>query len=335
MTDNTHLTPRTYRVLGTLAAFIGLAASALGAWFFTLGLQQTERDETARQALILAGVLLTLCQLLAFGTAALLPERLLRRLRWALVGLGIVLFSFEVATMSVTQLALVQSSDVQASANDARIEELKAAIASHRATAAGLRDNAAAQSRSVLASSRERGGQALREAMEIEGRIAPMAIELSELQSAKRPTLTTLLGDDRTVLFAVVRSALIALVGLTMMSASGVLFRVARTAERAPRPEPLAVPPLAAAVARPQRTVAAAPAAEDDDGEEDIAEGDAEARYQRVLAAVRSGSVKPNARAIQRAEGSPAEEARQFLARLERESVTRRTASGRAYEVIG
>lgn len=333
MTDNTHLTPRTYRVLGTLAAFIGLAASALGAWFFTLGLQQTERDEMARQALILAGVLLTLCQLLAFGTAALLPERLLRRLRWALVGLGLVLFGFEVATMSVTQLALVQSSDVQASANEARIEELQAAIASHRATAAGLRDNAAAQSRSVLASSRERGGQALREAMEIEGRIAPMAVELAELQSAKRPTLTTLLGDDRTVLFAVVRSALIALVGLTMMSASGVLFRVARTAERAPWLEPLPAPP--AAVARPQRTVAAAAVAEDDDGEDDIAEDDAEARYQRVLAAVRSGSVKPNARAIQRAEGSPAEEARRFLARLERESVTRRTASGRAYEVIG
>ncbi|WP_043461114.1 hypothetical protein [Azohydromonas australica] len=317
-------------MLGTLAAFIGLAASALGAWFFTLGLQQTERDEMARQALILAGVLLTLCQLLAFGTAALLPERLLRRLRWALVGLGIVLFGFEVATMSVTQLALVQSSDVQASANEARIEELQAAIASHRATAAGLRDNAAAQSRSVLASSRERGGQALREAMEIEGRIAPMAVELAELQSAKRPTLTTLLGDDRTVLFAVVRSALIALVGLTMMSASGVLFRVARTAERAPWLEPLPAPP--AAVARPQRTAAAVA---EDDGEDDIAEGDAEARYQRVLAAVRSGSVKPNARAIQRAEGSPAEEARQFLARLERESVTRRTASGRAYEVIG
>ncbi|WP_298232376.1 hypothetical protein [uncultured Azohydromonas sp.] len=144
--------------------------------------------------------------------------------------------------------------------------------------------------------------------MAIEERIVPLAAEMAQLQASKRPTLTTLLGDERTVLFAVVRSALIALVGLSMMSVSGVLFRVARVADANARATPFQVD-----AAR--------------DLEEDL--------YQRVAEGVRSGAVKPNARAIQRAaDDASAELAQRFLARLERDGVTRRTASGRAYEAI-
>ena len=60
---NAHLTPGAYRALGSVAGLVGLSASTVATWFFILGLLQTERDETARQALIAAGVLLTVGQL--------------------------------------------------------------------------------------------------------------------------------------------------------------------------------------------------------------------------------------------------------------------------------
>lgn len=364
MLQNHHLSPRMFMALSALAALIGLSASAIGAWFFTLGLQQTEQDEIARHALIFAGVLLTLCQLLAFGTAALLPQPLLQKLRWGLVALGVVLFGFEVVTMSVTQLALVKSSDVQVSAAEARIEELHAAIASHRATAAGLRDNAAAQSRSLLAASRERGAQALKEALEVESRIAPLAAELAQLQSTRKQTLTTVLGDSRTVVFAVVRSALIALVGMSMMSVAGVLFRFARAVdasrarpaevshvsvvEPSPTPAPVALPqlqpqaqpqlepqpapePAAAPVVAPVQAAGTAEVA----GTAVAARNDAaeEAAYQRVREAVLQGRFKPSARDIQRVGKTSQAQAQHFLARLERDAVTRRRSNGRGYEL--
>ncbi len=226
-----HMTPGAYRALGSAAGLIGLSASTVATWFFILGLLQTERDETARQALIAAGVLLTIGQLAAFGIAAALPRDVLRCLRAVLLSLGAALFIFEVGSMAVTQLALVQSADATEAAAGARIEELQAAISNRRAVAAGRRELATtqAQAQAITAAARS-----LRQADDAEATIAPLAAELQQLQAARRPTLTTLLGTDHTALYATLRAALIGLVGLVFMSAAGALFRTAREARAAP-----------------------------------------------------------------------------------------------------
>lgn len=226
-----HMTPGAYRALGSVAGLIGLSASTVATWFFILGLLQTERDETARQALIAASVLLTVGQLAAFGIAAALPRDVLRGVRAVLLSLGAALFIFEVGSMAITQLALVQSADATKSAAGARIEELQAAISNRRAVAAGRRELAAtqAQAQAITAAART-----LRQADDAEATIAPLAAELQQLQAARRPTLTSLLGADHTALYATLRAALIGLVGLVFMSAAGALFRTARDAQAAP-----------------------------------------------------------------------------------------------------
>jgi hypothetical protein len=263
------MTPGTYRALGGAAGLIGLSASTVATWFFVLGLLQTERDAAARQALVAAGVLLTVGQLAGFGLASALPRDVLRGLRCTLLSLGTALFLFEIGSMAVTQLALVQSADTSEAAAAARIEELQTAISNRRAVAAGRRELAAtqAQAQAITAAARS-----LRQADEAEAEIAPLAGELQQLQASRRPTLSTLLGTDNTALFATLRSALIGLVGLVFMSAAGALFRTAREATEpaavhelkpaAPAPAPLARQALSAValVRRASLAITARPA---------------------------------------------------------------------------
>jgi hypothetical protein len=250
-TTNTSLAPWACRSWGLVAAAIGLGASAVGAWFFILGLQQTEPDAAARNVLVWAGGLMACGQLAAFAVAAWLPRTALRALRWVLLALGVLLFASEVATMTVTQLALAAGADATAAAQASRAAEVRSAIDSRRATAAGLRDNAAVQSRSVLAPSRAAGAEALQQALAIEAEISPLAAELARLEASRRPTVASLLGSDHLVWFAGARAALIALVGMVMMSAAGALFRLARSQRPALPFEPMAVPVERPVVAPP------------------------------------------------------------------------------------
>jgi hypothetical protein len=219
---NGHLSPRACLALGSIAGAVGLAASGVATWFYVLGLIELEPSGTARTALITAGVLLTLGQLAAFGIAATAHGELPAGLRRGLQGLGLALFLFETGSMAITQLALVQSADAVASASIARVGELQRAIDERRATAAGQRALAETQG---VAQAITAAARSLRAADAAEAAIAPLAAELAQLQAARRPTLSTVLGDEqRVALFATARAALIALVGLVMTSTAGALL---------------------------------------------------------------------------------------------------------------
>lgn len=226
MTPVQHSLPRSRLVLSGIAAVVGLAASGVATWFYVLGLIELEPSGTARTALIAAGVLLTLGQLAAFGITATAGGELPAGLRRALQALGVALFIFETGSMAVTQLALVQSADAVASASTARAGELQRAIAERRATAASQRALAETQgaAQAITAAARS-----LRAADAAEAAIAPLAAELAQLQAGRRPTLSTVLGDEqRVAMFATARAALIALVGLVMTSTAGALLGALR-----------------------------------------------------------------------------------------------------------
>jgi hypothetical protein len=220
-----HLSPGGYRACGATAGAIGLAASGVATWLAVLGLLELECDAAAREALIAAGVLLTVGQLTAFGFAGLLPARAMRSLRAVLLALGAALFAAEVAMVAITQLALVKTADRVEDAAAARIGELQRTIQARRATAAGQRELAATQQQAQAITAAARS---LRAAEAAESAIEPLAGELRTLQVARRPTLSDLLGADNTAVYATVRAALIGLVGLVFMSAAGTLFRAAR-----------------------------------------------------------------------------------------------------------
>lgn len=108
--QDAHLSARAYSLLALLLGLVGLAASAVAAEFFVVGLLKLEADALARDALIAAGVLMIVAEVLAFGVASLLPRAQLATLRRGLVAFGLALLAFEGVTIYVTQVALAQAS---------------------------------------------------------------------------------------------------------------------------------------------------------------------------------------------------------------------------------
>lgn len=248
--QDAHLSARAYSLLALLLGLVGLAASAVTAEFFVVGLLKLEADALARDALIAAGVLMIVAEVLAFGVASLLPQAQLATLRKGLVAFGLALLVFEGVTIYVTQVALAQASVAEAQASNTRIENLHAAIGGQRASAAALRANAERQSASQYSWVRVDGAKGLREAVAIEASISHQAKELAGLQAAQRPTLAGILGQDGLVAFSVARALLISTVGIMMCAASGALLRARRSvvaAPSAPKGAPKAIANPAAA----------------------------------------------------------------------------------------
>lgn len=232
--QNEHLPAWAYTLLAILIGIVGLAASAVTADFFIIGLLKLEADALARDALIAAGVLMIVAEVLVFSVAALLPRARLASLRRRLTVFGLALLAFEGVTIYATQVALAQAASADAQASLTRIDNLRAAIDGQRASAAALRSNAARQSTSQYSWVRADGAKSLREAVTIEANISHQAAELSGLQAAQRPTLTGILGQDGLVAYSVARALLISSVGIMMCAASGALLQARRSVNAAP-----------------------------------------------------------------------------------------------------
>lgn len=242
---DTHLPRWAYVTLATAAAAIGLACSAVTAKFFILGLERTEGDALARDALILAGVLMVVVELAAFGLAALLPRDRLKALRTRLILTGIALVGFEVVTLYTVQSALVSGSDAQQRSASSRIAHLEATIQQNRNVASALVATGLKNGESQFAPSRSEGARALREAAQLEQRNVELSAELAKLQASQAPTLTSTLGETGMVWYSVTRSVLVVVMGLVMFASAGALLRAGRTPPPATTPSqsPVATPP--------------------------------------------------------------------------------------------
>ncbi|MDZ5456970.1 hypothetical protein [Azohydromonas lata] len=240
--NNLSLAPWASRALGALAGLTGVGLTAVGGKLMVMAMQQTERDAEAQAWLASAGVLLAAGQFLAFWIAAQLPLDQMRRMRWGLVALGVLLVGAEIGSGTYTQLALAQASDATAMAQASEISQLQRTIDGRSATAATWRANCAGNSSSSIKASRDAGAEACAKAEAIEAGIEPLAARLVALQAAQRPTASTVQGEHVLVV-ALIRSALIAITALVMTSAGGALWRAARRERSAALPfEPMAVP---------------------------------------------------------------------------------------------
>jgi hypothetical protein len=246
---NASLSKPAYTVLAIAAAAIGLAASAVTAQFFVLGLSQLESDPAARQALLASGLLMIVVELAAFGLAALLPRSTLHALRWQLVAGGLLLLAFEAVTIYATQVALVQSGDTAQASTQARVAGLQASISSQRAAVAALRDSGERQSASRNAWAQHLGAGAIKDALAAEARITPLVDDLATLQAGLKPTLASVLGTQGMLAYNMARALLTTGMGLLMFGAAGALLRAGR--ETVAAQETPAATPCATAPSRP------------------------------------------------------------------------------------
>ena len=360
-----HLAPWAYRALAAAAGAIGLAASAVTAQFFIVGLQRLESDAPARDALVAAGVLMIVTELAAFFLAALLPAQQLRALRVQLLLCAGLLLAFEAATIYLTQRALAHTADAQHSSLQTRITQAQASLAAQQHTADALRANGAAQSASKYSWVRQDGAATLVRAAALEQQTSALARELAALQAQQRPTITAALGHTGMLAYSVARALLVSGMGLVMCGAAGALLRAARFASTAQQQPPPPPPPPRPAPALPRMTVAgaasrwrtvaaplagavmapvafafpaaiAAPVATAPQAAPisttaqppHHAHCQADARYQRALAGVLDGSIKPSVRALHAAVGGSTLAMRAYQQQMLQDGVIERAGSG-------
>jgi hypothetical protein len=242
--QDAHLSARAYTVLAIVFGLVGLTASGVTAQFFIVGLLKLEADALARDALIAAGVLMIVAEVLAFGIASLLPRNQLASLRRQLIAFGLALLAFEGVTIYVTQVALAQTASADAQASSTRIESLRSSIEGQRKSAAALRENAERQGASQHSWVRADGAKSLKEAIAIDAGIARQAQELASLEVVQRPTLAGILGQQGLVIYSVARALLISTVGIMMCAAAGALLRARRSIVAVPAVAPATVADL-------------------------------------------------------------------------------------------
>jgi hypothetical protein len=218
-----------------LCAGLGIAASIITAKTFILGLSQLEPNSAAREALAATGVLIIASELAAFGLAAWMPRRQLRAQRWKLRIFGLALLAFEFATLTATNVSLVQSADAAGDVVGTRITELSATIEAQRSTAASLRANADSRTRNTRHTwAKSEAAADIRKAAAIEADLLPLARELGDLKARVRPTLSTTLGQQGMVVYSVCRGLLLTVLGIVFFGVSGALVRESRKGSSPP-----------------------------------------------------------------------------------------------------
>lgn len=355
-----NISPRILVVLAVLAAAIGLASAAVTAKFFVLGLQQTEGNALATQALVAAGILMIAAEVTAFFIAALLPHG--HSLRPLLLTAGTLLLVFECVTVFATQHALVQAGTAAQAGQQARIAYLQASIASAQANAASLSATAQEQVGSRFIGQRQDGAQTLQTAQALQQQADTQAQELATLLTQQKTTLADTFGQTGMVVYSAARALLLTITGLVMMSAAGALLRCAAPVGqpvlhhtplptvtvapasskwRAPMPAIVLASTVPITWAMPAITVPAVPAptvpvpAQPQGGTvvaqppDTVPAPDAGPRYQAARAAVLDGGLSaPSVRAIQALVGGNTSAARAIQACLVAEGLIQRCGQG-------
>lgn len=361
-TKNTHLKPGPARAAGAALGLLAIAAHAVALWLWSEGLQHTEQDEAARQALLAMGVLLACGQLAAFTTASALPVHALRVQRWMLHGLGVLLVAAEVAAAALGHLGLTHAAQATGEVERVRMAELQRSLESRRAAVQSWRALAGQQAAQQATSE---AAKSLRKAEAADDAAQALAVELAQLQGMQRPQLTAPLRGVAADAFVIVRAGLAPLMGLVLASVAGALWREARRTGApsavAPVRNPaetrsvlggvpvqlvggrfmtfaaaplaaLATVPAAAAMAPASTPETAAPRpgpVHDAPGPQEQALHD---RYTGLLEAVRAGKVTPSVRGLREALGGGSTDVlRRYLVQMVQDGVTQRV--GRGYEV--
>ena len=254
MTQDDTLSPATARALAVGVLVLGSTCAVVNAWLFSLGLERLEPDAQARLPLQLAGWLMVSVEHIGLGLAALLPASM-TALKRRLTTLAILLAVLEVAGLYTAQAALEHVNRAASVSHQTRAADLRAAIDSRRATVDQLRANGSQQSSSSNGWRQQLGANALRDALAAEQQIVALEAELATLQGNSRPTLSDTLGPQGAALMAAARSALIAAMGLVLLSAAGSLWAYAR---RTPAAQPAARVEKASLASAPEKPVAPA-----------------------------------------------------------------------------
>lgn len=206
---------------------VGLAAMIVSGWYLIEGMLHFAGDDSSKRVFIAAGIIFQITESICFIAATAFISRSWLW-RGSLFCLGIILFIFSIAVMTLAQKATLQVGDNQGQALDTQIQAIEQQVKSLDNVIAGYRLNAEKQSKSVYANSRELGQDSLNRATELEEKKIDLTTRLFELQSARKQTSADFFQQLEGIIglparktefyFLMIRSVLMELCGIVLMA---------------------------------------------------------------------------------------------------------------------
>jgi hypothetical protein len=178
---------RPYPGLGVISLALGLVCMAIAGVILIQGLLQFSANQAAQWIFIASGIAFQVVESFCFVAASRTSPHS-RGWRYAMFTLGVCLFVFSIAIMTIAQRAALAVDELAASANDEQRRILHTRLASIDQLIDGYRLNAATQSRSVYAQSRKLGQTSLNLAKDLEEQKQAITAQLLALASHNTQT---------------------------------------------------------------------------------------------------------------------------------------------------
>lgn len=196
-------------------------------YFLIQGLSEFSGTGAISNMLIIGGILFQITESICFISASALTYHSMRW-RYILFSLGIVLFGFSIAVMTLAQKTALQTGETQAKANDEKRDHVRSQIVSLQKVIDSYRFNAERQSKSIYKDSRAKGQDSLNRAALLEEKKILLSNELFSLNKSRRETSSDFFKRVESVLglpaastefyFLVLRSLLLELSAIILMS---------------------------------------------------------------------------------------------------------------------
>lgn len=206
---------------------VGLCAMVVAGYILIQGMLQFSGNETTRDLLIAAGIVFQVTEALCFVAAAALINKS-RYWRFGLLCLGILLFAFSSAVMTLAQKTTLETGEIKDKAIVSQITGMESQIESLSNVIAGYKHNAEKQSQSIYANSRQLGQDSLNRAVDLENKKIQLLNEVSKLKESRRQTSSVFFKQIETITglpaletefyFLVIRSVLLELCGIVLMA---------------------------------------------------------------------------------------------------------------------
>lgn len=321
------VSPLAYRCMAGVAGLIGLAGSAIGAWFFGIAIKEQVSAPDVQHVLVATAMLFTLTEMMCFGLVGLLHGDGHKAIRRKLAAAGTVLIVFETLSIFSVQVVVGAGDEAREKSAQHRIVELRLSIERQRQAAAALIESGRVSSQSVIAASRQSGLDAMRRGAEIEGDVMALSSELAKLEASQAPSQASIFGHVGAIALGLLRAVLLSAVGLGMVSLCGVLWNLSRG--QSPTKTPPAPAPETRAAIGPQAESVGVPASVPVPADAPVLD-----RHEAIRAAVMDGTLKPSVRSIQTVHGGSTTTARHHLNRLHDEGVIQDMGTGRGYALV-
>lgn len=223
-----------YKNLSIIFGIVGIAVAYINTRYLVAGLTKMEADPDMLSIAVLSGIVIIVCDLLFFSTAAFLSWRHVTVWKLKLILIGLVVLAAEIVGMYTAMKGIDTQKVFASSAALERAKTLQASIDAKVNATEKLAENAESLKGTKHTWAKVAAGSQLEKALKDDPSIKTDAAEIAAIKAGRQPTMTDLYGEEWAPWIIFGKSVFFAILGLVTVGASGYFLRRAREVSPAP-----------------------------------------------------------------------------------------------------